>query len=38
MSQGRLQLNVWEDLIKSGKCLSCLARRGRNGKEERIDL
>lgn len=25
-------------LIKSGKYLSCLARRGRNGREERIDL
>lgn len=37
MSQGRLQSNVWEDLINSGEYLSCLARRGRNGREERID-
>lgn len=28
VSQGRLQSNVWEDLIKSEKYLSCLARRG----------
>lgn len=36
VSQGQLQLKVWEDLIKSGKCLSSLARRKRNGKKERI--
>lgn len=38
MSQERLQSNVWEDLINSGEYLSCLALRGRNGREERIDL
>lgn len=38
MSQGQLQLNVWEELIKSGKYLSCLALRGRNEREEWIDL
>lgn len=38
VSQGQLQLKAWEDLIKSGKCLSSLARRERNGRKERIYL